>query len=112
MSGSNGFRVAPFGLNGQMETPGSFRITPSVFDFRWLCWRKICLSAPLAFHFPHAQRQIPPVIQWHLEDLNEAIRLPPHEGHLYCLRAQVYGSIGQEMLVQQDHEIARRLNNG
>jgi Flp pilus assembly protein TadD len=44
-----------------------------------------------------------------LEDLSEAIRLAPEERHLYFLRAQVYGNLGENTLAQRDYETAHRL---
>jgi Flp pilus assembly protein TadD len=46
-----------------------------------------------------------------LEDFSEAIRLAPQERHLYFLRAEVYGSLGQDLLAQDDYETAYRLDN-
>jgi Flp pilus assembly protein TadD len=44
-----------------------------------------------------------------LSDFSEAIRLAPHERHLYLLRAHVYSEIGQDDPAQHDYGTASRL---
>ena len=46
-----------------------------------------------------------------LDDFSEAIRLAPHERHLYLLRAQVYSAMGQESPAQHDYETASRIGD-
>jgi Flp pilus assembly protein TadD len=46
-----------------------------------------------------------------LDDFSEAIRLAPHERHLYLLRAQVHRAMGQESPAQHDYETASRIGD-
>lgn len=44
-----------------------------------------------------------------LADLNEAIRLAPHEAHLYSLRSQIYELLGDGFSARQDQQTALAL---